>query len=208
MHNLAFYVKEEWDLSLENSTDSHLCLELALLHSVSYFLFLHWSPSPSFCTVSDAISSNIDEVFLINSSANVFAFWDFIFTIRLTYIDETDRPAWYPPWCQPLIQRVPTPPDKKHHVPPPPPLFLQFSGTEVPIPWFIESPLCFNEALHQYNFLGICEIFNITNSIYKSGLPYVISVRNNEFRLFNFVVHNYPFFSSHEIAVGKNVSSN
>ena len=41
MHGLAAYVKEEfpfaWDLYLENSADSYLCFQLALLHSVSYF---------------------------------------------------------------------------------------------------------------------------------------------------------------------------
>ena len=49
MHDLAVYVKEglpfAWDLSLENSADSHLCFQLAFLHSVSYFFFLYRSPS-------------------------------------------------------------------------------------------------------------------------------------------------------------------
>ena len=39
-HGLAVYVKEglpfAWDLSLENSADSYLCFQLALLHSLSY----------------------------------------------------------------------------------------------------------------------------------------------------------------------------
>ena len=43
IHGLAVYVKEELpsaqDLSLENSVDSYLCFRLALLHSVSYFLY-------------------------------------------------------------------------------------------------------------------------------------------------------------------------
>ena len=43
MHGLAVYVKEGQpfarDLSLENSADSYLCLQLALLHSVTYFFF-------------------------------------------------------------------------------------------------------------------------------------------------------------------------
>ena len=73
MHRLAFYVKEglpfPWDLSLENSVNSYLCFRLALLHSVSYFFFLHWSPPSCLSTVHDAISSNKDEVLLINSSA-------------------------------------------------------------------------------------------------------------------------------------------
>ena len=46
-----------------------------LLHSVSYFFFLYWSPS-SLCTVFGSISSNIDKVLLINPSANVFVFGD------------------------------------------------------------------------------------------------------------------------------------
>ena len=43
MHGVAVYVKEglpfAWDLSLENSTDSYLRFQLALLNSVSYFFF-------------------------------------------------------------------------------------------------------------------------------------------------------------------------
>ena len=70
MHGLTVYVKEglpfAQDLSLENSTDSYLCFQLALLHSVSYFFFLYQSPSSSLCTIFDSISSNIDEVLSIN----------------------------------------------------------------------------------------------------------------------------------------------
>ena len=79
MHGLAVYVKEGLpfarDLSLENSADSCLCFRLALLYSMSYFFFLYRSPS-SLCTVFCSISSNIDEVLLINPSANVFVFGD------------------------------------------------------------------------------------------------------------------------------------
>ena len=75
MHGLADYVKEglpfAWDLSLENSTYSYLYFRLALVHSVSYFFFLYQSPSLFLCTVFHSISSNIDEVLLINPSANV-----------------------------------------------------------------------------------------------------------------------------------------
>ena len=43
MHDLAVYVKEglpfERDVFLENYADSYLCFRIALLHSVSYFLF-------------------------------------------------------------------------------------------------------------------------------------------------------------------------
>ena len=66
MHGLKVFMKEElpfaWDLSLENSLNSYLCFRLALHHSVSYFVFLYWSPSSLLCTVFDSISSNIDEV--------------------------------------------------------------------------------------------------------------------------------------------------
>ena len=81
MHGLAVYVKEglpfAWDLSLENSADSYLCFQLALLHLVSYFFFLYQSPSWSLCTVFDTISFNMDEVLLINPYANAFVFGDF-----------------------------------------------------------------------------------------------------------------------------------
>ena len=59
MHDLAVYVKEGLpfarDLSLENSADSYLCFRLTLLHSVSYFFFLYWSPSSPLCTDFDPI---------------------------------------------------------------------------------------------------------------------------------------------------------
>ena len=76
----AVYVKEgipfAQDISLENSADSYLGFQLALLHSLSYFFFLCWSPSSSLCTVCDSISSNIDMVLSVNPSVNVFAFGD------------------------------------------------------------------------------------------------------------------------------------
>ena len=83
------------DLSLENSADSYLCFWLALLHSVSYFFFLYRSPSLSLCMVYDSISSNIDEVLLINQSANVFVFVDFYVHHKdcLTYSGRTDIPG-------------------------------------------------------------------------------------------------------------------
>ena len=98
-HGLAVYVKEGLpfarDLSLENSADSYLCFRLALLHSVSYFVFLYRSPFLSLCTVFDSVSSNIDEVLSINPSANVFVFGDFNDHHRdwLTYYGGTDRPG-------------------------------------------------------------------------------------------------------------------
>ena len=99
MHGLAFYMKEglpfAWDLSLENSADSYLCFRLALLFSVSYFFFFYQSPFLSLCTVFDSVSSNIDEVLLINPSANVFVFGDFNVHHKdwLTYSGGTDRPG-------------------------------------------------------------------------------------------------------------------
>ena len=75
MHGLVVYIKEGLpfvrDLPPENSADSYLCFQLALLHSVSHFFFLYRSPSSSLCTVFDSVSSNIDEVLSINPSANV-----------------------------------------------------------------------------------------------------------------------------------------
>ena len=99
MHGLTAYVKEglpfAWDLSLENSADSYLCFPLALFQSVSYFFFLYRSPSSSICMVFDSTSSKIDEVLLINPSANVFVFGDFNVHHKdwLTYSGGTDRPG-------------------------------------------------------------------------------------------------------------------
>ena len=95
MHGLTVFVKEglpfAWDLSLENSADSYLCFQ----HSVSYFFFLYRSPSSALCTVFDSISSNIDEVLLINPSANAFAFGDFNVHHKdwVTYSIGTDQPG-------------------------------------------------------------------------------------------------------------------
>ena len=73
MHGLTVYVKEGLffarDISLENSADSYL------QYLTSFFL--NWSPSLSLCMVFDSISSNVDEVLLINPSANLFVFGDF-----------------------------------------------------------------------------------------------------------------------------------
>ena len=83
------------DLSLENSEDSFLWFQLGLLHSVSYLFFLYWSPFSLLSTVFDSISSNIDEVLLINPSANVFLFRDFSVHHKdwLTYSGGTGRPG-------------------------------------------------------------------------------------------------------------------
>ena len=65
MHGLAVYVKEglpfAWGLSLEN------CRFLTGIFSLSsYFFFIYGSPSPSLCTISDAISFNVNEVPSVN----------------------------------------------------------------------------------------------------------------------------------------------
>ena len=99
MHDLAVYVKEgllfALHLSLENSADSYLCFQLALFHSVSYFLFLYRSPSSSLCTIFYSVSSNIDEVLSINPLVNVFVFGNFniIHKDWLTCSGGTDRPG-------------------------------------------------------------------------------------------------------------------
>ena len=99
MHGLTVYVKEglpfAQDLSLKNSADTYLCFRLALLHSMSYFFFLFQSPSSSLCTILNSISSNIDEILLINPSANVFVFGDFNVHHKdwLTYSGGTDQPG-------------------------------------------------------------------------------------------------------------------
>ena len=62
---------------LENTSDSCLRFQQALLCLLPYYFFLSWSPSLCLCTVLETISSNTDEVFSsINSYANVFLFGD------------------------------------------------------------------------------------------------------------------------------------
>ena len=60
---------------------------------MSCFFFPYQSPSSLLCAVFDSILSNIDEVFLINPSANVFVFGDFNVHHKdwLTYSGGTDR---------------------------------------------------------------------------------------------------------------------
>ena len=60
---------------------------------MSYFFFLYQSPSLSLCTVFDSVSSNLEEVLLINPSADVFVFVDFNIHHKdwLTYSGGTDR---------------------------------------------------------------------------------------------------------------------
>ena len=98
MHGFAIYVKEgilfAQDLSLENPADSYLWFQPALPHSVSYFFFLYQSTSSLLYKPLDDISSNTDEVLLINLPVNVFV--SGVFNIQLkdwpTYSGGTDRP--------------------------------------------------------------------------------------------------------------------
>ena len=95
--DLVAYVKEglpfAQDLLLQNSLNSYLCFQLALLYSVSYFFFLYRPPSLSLCMVFDSISSIIDAVLSINPSANVFVFGDFNIHHKdwLTYSGRTQK---------------------------------------------------------------------------------------------------------------------
>ena len=61
--------------TLENSADSYVCFQMALLHSVSGFFFLYQSLSWSLCTVFDVISSNIHEVLSVNPSTLFVFTW-------------------------------------------------------------------------------------------------------------------------------------
>ena len=99
MHSLAVCVKNRLafaqDLSLANSAHSYLCFRQALLHSVSYFFFLYWSPPSSLYMVFDSTSSNIDEVLSVSPFASVFVFGDFNVDHKdwLTCSGGTDRPG-------------------------------------------------------------------------------------------------------------------
>ena len=89
MHSLRVYVNVgppfAWDLSLENSADSLSVLLLFLL-SITFFVFVHGFYY---------IWSNIDEILLINPSANMFVFGDFNVHHKdwLTYYGGTDWPG-------------------------------------------------------------------------------------------------------------------
>ena len=99
MHDLAVYAEKGLffarDMSLENYADFYLCFWQSLIHSVFYFFFPHQSLFSSLYTVFDSISSNIDEIHLINPSVNVFDFGDVNIHHKnwLTYPDGTDRPG-------------------------------------------------------------------------------------------------------------------
>ena len=94
MHRFAVYVKEALpfaqDLSLENSGDSDICFQQALLHSVSYFFFHYRSHSLSLSTIFYAVLSNIDEVLSINI---VLGDFNIHHKNWVTYSNGTDRPG-------------------------------------------------------------------------------------------------------------------
>ena len=62
---------------------------------MSYSFFLYRSPSSALCTVFDSISSNIDDILLINPFTNIFVFGDFNIHHKdwLTYSGGTDQPG-------------------------------------------------------------------------------------------------------------------
>ena len=97
MHSLVVYVKEglafAWDSSLENSEYSYYVFNWLNFVQFFYFFSIYWSMSSCVCSVLDAVSSSIDEILSMNSSANVFAFGDFNIHLNnsLTYSDGTDR---------------------------------------------------------------------------------------------------------------------
>ena len=70
MHHLAVSVKEGFLFSIK------VFDWLYFIHCSPSF-FCHQSPYRSLCTVFDAITSNIDEVFLINLSASAFVLGNF-----------------------------------------------------------------------------------------------------------------------------------
>ena len=68
---------------------------LWLYFTLFWFFFLYQSPYSSLCTVFYSTSTNIDEVLLINPSANKFVFGDVTVYHKdwLTYSGKTDIPG-------------------------------------------------------------------------------------------------------------------
>ena len=99
MHGFAVYVKERLpfaqDLSLKTLQILNYVFDWLYFTQCLTF-FLYQPPSSSLCTIFYSISSNIDEVFSINTSANVFAL-ETLTSIHhkdwLTYSGGTDRPG-------------------------------------------------------------------------------------------------------------------
>ena len=176
MHGLAVYVKEglpfAWDLSLENSADFYLCFQLALLHSVSYFFFLYQSPFSALCMVFNSVSSNIDELLLINPSANVFVFWDFNIHHEdwLTYSGGTDQPGelcYNFSITSDLTQMVNFPteiPDRDSHSPALLDLFLL--TLVFVLQWL---------SLHEEILIMLLSQFPLTFQLIHNGMPHFIA---------------------------------
>ena len=84
MRDLAVYVKLELHSVIENTSDSYLCFQQVLIHSLPYFFFLYWSPSLYLCRIFETTSSKINEVFSsINRCAHVFLFGDLMPIVRV-----------------------------------------------------------------------------------------------------------------------------
>ena len=102
----SIYYLYAWSLSLKEGRRTSFCMGHRKLCRFSLFsisftslsvsLFLFWSPSWWFCMVFDSISSNIDKILSINSSANVFVFGDCNIHHKdwLTYSGETGETWW------------------------------------------------------------------------------------------------------------------
>ena len=72
-----------------------MCRKAAYFNIKDFYIKDFFVTLMPLCTVFDSISSNIDEVLLINPSANLFVFGDFNVYHKdwLTYSVETDRPG-------------------------------------------------------------------------------------------------------------------
>ena len=192
MHVLAVYVKEGLhfarDLSLGNSTDSYLCFQLALLHSVSYLFFLCRSPSLSFCTAFDSILSNIDEVLSINPSA-VFVFGDFNVHHKdqLSYSRGTDRSGdlcYNFSTSNNLTQMVNFPtqtPDCDSHSPAPSDLFISCDASifsRIAFPLLINSDHVifsqFSLTFHHFHTGMLCFIALLMTILMLIGMVFLI----------------------------------
>ena len=92
MHALAVYVKVELPFALKlpfetpKIPDSFLYFWLALLYSVSWFVFLCGSVFSSLCSVFDDVSSSID-----NHSAKEFVLGDLVSMIETGQPNPVDR---------------------------------------------------------------------------------------------------------------------
>ena len=99
IHVLAVYVKEglpfAQNLSLENSAILAYVFSWLYFTVVSHFFFRYQTAFLSLCMFFDSISSNVDQLLLINPSANVFVFGDFTIHHKdwVIYSRRTDTPG-------------------------------------------------------------------------------------------------------------------